>query len=118
RRAATRNGDLGQADRCSRAVLQRAPGNSDTLPPAGCVNHQPGRPAEALRFLAAAVRRNARSAGAHAELGLVQHRLERYAEALASYDAALAIEPDNCDLFNRRAVTLLRLDPPDPAPAP
>jgi hypothetical protein len=113
--AAHRDGDLAQADRLCRAVLQRDPGNFDALHLAGCVNHELGRLAEALRFLAAAVRRNARSAAALSELGLVQHRLERYAEALASYDAALAIEPDSCDLLNRRAVALLRLDRPDEA---
>jgi tetratricopeptide (TPR) repeat protein len=113
--AAHRNGDLAQADRLCRAVLQREPGNYDVLHLAGCVNHELGRLAEALRFLAAAVRRNVRSAAALTDLGLVQHRLEQYADALASYDAALALAPDDCDLINRRAVALLRLDRPDDA---
>ncbi len=113
--AAHRDGDLAQADRLSRAVLQRDPGNFAVLHLAGCVNRELGRPAEALRFLAAAVRRDAGSAAALSDLGLVQHRLERYADALASYDAALAITPDDCDVINRRAVALLRLDRPDEA---
>ena len=113
--AAHRDGDLAQADRLCRAVLQRDPGNFDVLYLAGGVNHELGRLAEALRFLAAAVRRNARSAAALSDLGLVQHRLERHADALASYDAALAIAPDDCDLINRRAVALLRLDRPEAA---
>jgi tetratricopeptide (TPR) repeat protein len=113
--AAHRDGDLAQADRLCRAVLQRDPGNFDVLHLAGSVNHQLGRLAEALRFLAAAVRRHAGSAAALSDLGLVQHRLERHAEALASYDAALAIASDDCDLINRRAVALLRLDRPDEA---
>ena len=62
--AAHRDGDLAQADRHCRAVLQRNPGNFDVLHLAGCVNHELGRLAEALRFLAAAVRRNAGSAAA------------------------------------------------------
>jgi tetratricopeptide (TPR) repeat protein len=113
--AAHRDGDLAQADRLCRAVLQRDPGDFDVLHLAGCVNHEFGRLAEALRFLSAAVRRNARSAAALSDLGLVQHRLERYADALASYDAALALAPDDRDLINRRAVALLRLDRPDEA---
>jgi tetratricopeptide (TPR) repeat protein len=113
--AAHREGDFAGADRLYRTVLQRDPGNFEVLHLAGCVNHELGRPGEALRFLAAAVRRNARSAAALSDLGLVQHRLERYADALASHDAALAIEPGNCDIMNRRAVTLLRLDRPEEA---
>src|SRR5262249_45454023 len=77
--AAHRDGDLPQADRLYGGVRQRAPGNSDILHLAGCVNPQLARLAEALRFLAAAVPRKARSAAALAELGVVQHRLERYA---------------------------------------
>ncbi len=113
--AAHRAGDLAQADRLCRAVLQRDPGNFAVLHLAGCLNHELGRLPEALRFLAAAVRRNAHSAAALSDLGLVQHRLERYGEALASYDAALALAPEDCDTMNRRAVTLLRLDRPDEA---
>lgn len=113
--AAHRDGDLAEADRLYRALLQRDPDNFDVLHLAGSVNRELGRLSEALRFLAAAVRRNARSAAALSDLGLVQHRLERYADALASYDAALAIEPDDCDIINRRAVALLRLDRPEMA---
>jgi len=113
--AAHRDGDLAEADRLCRAVLQRDPGNFDVLHLAGSVNRELGRLGEALRFLAAAVRRNAGSAAALSDLGLVQHLSERYADALASHDAALAIAPDDCDVINRRAATLRRLDRPDEA---
>ena len=113
--AAHRDGDLAEADRLYRAVLQRDPGNFDVLHLAGCLSYERGRHGEALRLLAAAVRRNGRSAAALSDLGLVQHALERYADALASQDAALAIEPDNGEIINRRAVTLLRLDRPEQA---
>jgi Tfp pilus assembly protein PilF len=79
------------------------------------LNHQCGRPARALRFLAAALKRDARSAEALSNYGLVLHALGRTEEALTSYKAGLAIEPDNADLLNKHGIALLDLGRPQEA---
>lgn len=43
------------------------------------------------------------------ERGMALHRAGRFAEALASFDAALALEPDSADLCNSRGNALRRL---------
>ena len=42
--------------------------------------------------------------------GLVLSRLERYEEALAAYDRALAIDPNNAQALNRKGLTLKKLE--------
>jgi tetratricopeptide (TPR) repeat protein len=113
--AAHQDGTLAQADRLYRVVLAHDPNHFDALHLIGYLSFQRGRFTEALRFLAAAVRRNARSAEALSDLGIAQHAAESYAEALASHDAALAIEPGNATYINRRAAALLRLGRPGEA---
>jgi len=113
--SAHQDGALAQADRLYRTLLTHDPDHFDALHLIGYLSFQRGRFAEALRFLAAAVRRNARSAEALSDLGIAQHAAENYAEALASHDAALVIEPGNATYINRRAAALLRLGRPGEA---
>src|SRR5262249_17270075 len=68
--AAHQDGALTRADRLYRTVLSHDPGHFDALHLIGYLSFQRGRFAEALRFLAAAVRRNARSAEALSDLGI------------------------------------------------
>jgi hypothetical protein len=113
--SAHQDGALAQADRLYRVVLAHDPDHFDALHLIGYLSFQRGRFSEALRFLAAAVRRNVRSAEALSDLGIAQHAAGNYAEALASHDAALVIEPGNATYINRRAAALLRLDRPGEA---
>ncbi len=113
--AAHGDGDLRRADRLYRAALAHDPDNFDLLHFLGDVSFQRGRLDDALRFLAAAVARNARSAAALSDLAFAQHTLARYEEALASHTAALALEPENPDLINRYAITLIHLGRAEPA---
>jgi hypothetical protein len=106
-RTAHVEGALAQAEKLYEKILKLDPDNFDALHLLGFLNHQSGRPAEALLFLAAALARNGRSAEAHSNHGLVLHELGRIEDALASYDNALAIDPGNVDLLNTYAAALL-----------
>jgi hypothetical protein len=113
--AAHQNGALGQADRLYRAALVHDPDHFDALHLLGSLSLQRGRLVDARRFLAAAVRRNPRSAEARSDLGVAHHGAGDHAAALASHDAALALEPGNAGYINRRAAALLRLGRPSEA---
>jgi tetratricopeptide (TPR) repeat protein len=107
--AAHGKGALTQAEKLYKAILADNPDNFDVLHRLGMLNHQCGRPAQALRFLAAALKRDARSAEAWSNYGLVLHALGRTQEALASYETGLGIEPNNVDLHNKYGIALLDL---------
>ena len=67
-----------------------------------CSSNRPGEPAEALKLIGKALASNDRSAVAHSNRGIVLAALSRNEEALASYQAALALKPDYVDaLYNR-----------------
>jgi tetratricopeptide (TPR) repeat protein len=108
-------GDLEQAEKLYKTILERDPKNFDALHLLGFLNHQRGRSTIALPLLAAAIRHNAQSVAALSNYGLVLHALNRTVEALASYQAALAIEPNNADLLNVQGIALLNLGRPQEA---
>ncbi len=108
-------GDLPKAEKLYKMILARDSGRFDALHLLGFLKYQSGRPAEALRYLAAALERNAHSAEALTSQGLALHALGRCADACASYEAALAITPDDADLHNKHAVALIDLGRPHDA---
>jgi tetratricopeptide (TPR) repeat protein len=103
------DGELGEAERLYRAVLQREPANFDALHLLGMLNYQRGRSASALALIRAALQVDPRRADAHSDLGLVLYASGSFAEALASYDAAHALAPDEPDTLNGRGVVLSQL---------
>jgi len=108
--AAHREGALALAERRYKAVLARDPDHADALHLLGYLNYQAGRPVQALRYLAHALKHDGRSSALLSTYGLVLHALGRIGEALTQYDAALALAPDDADLLNRRGAACLRLD--------
>ena len=64
---------------------------------------------EAHRLFSAAVKINPRAPGAWVNLGQVLHALKRNQEALACFDKARALEPDDVDILNHHANALLSL---------
>lgn len=110
--AAHRGGALAQAEERYQAVLARNPAHVGALHLLGYLKYQTGRPAEALHYLAQALKQNGRSSELLSTYGLVLHTLGRIDEALTHYDAALALAPEDVDLLNRRGVACLRLDRP------
>jgi tetratricopeptide (TPR) repeat protein len=104
RRAAAlhQSGQLRAAETLYRGVLAVRPDQFDALHLLGVLKQQTGEPAEALKLIGKALASNDRSAVAHSNCGIVLAALARNEEALASYQAALALKPDYVDaLYNR-----------------
>src|ERR1051326_6794505 len=75
-------GQLGEAEALYRCTLDADPDNFDALHLYGVLKHQRGDHADALAFIARALKTNARSAAAHSHYGAVLAMLGRTAEAL------------------------------------
>src|ERR1700733_1465845 len=60
----------------------------------GVIARQTGRHPRAVELIGRAIAQHGGSAAAHFSLGVALTALGRHQEALASYEAALALEPD------------------------
>lgn len=108
-RAAHGEGALARAEKHYKAVLERDSGHGGALHLLGLLNHQAGRHAQALRYMAEALKSSTRSPDLLSDYGLVLHTLGHTEEALAHFEAALTIDPDNPDIMSKRGVACLRL---------
>ncbi len=102
--AAHRRGDLGQAERLYRQVLEAAPGSFPACHMLGVLRAQQGRNAEAAALIETAIKANPRSAAALTNYGNVLSSLGHYPEALASFDKALALQADPIALNNKGSI--------------
>lgn len=100
--ACYQSGDIAEAERLCRTVLEADADHFNALLLLGLLEHQRKNEREAHRLVGHALRVNQASPEALAIHGAVLRALHRYEEALASYDRALAIRPDFVDaLYNR-----------------
>ena len=79
-----------------------------------------GRTEQAETMIAGVLAVDAQDPWSQALLGSIRRQQRRFREALALYDAALALDPDNPDLRTRRdevAVCLTPAAPETPGPA-
>jgi tetratricopeptide (TPR) repeat protein len=104
-----RRAEWREAEALYRAILQRQPDHFDALHLCGVLMHQCGQPAAALKLIAAALKANAKAAHAHSNQGLVLAVLDRHAEALASYERAIALKPEYPEALNNRGNALRAL---------
>jgi tetratricopeptide (TPR) repeat protein len=103
-----RQGRLAEAEHIYSAIVACMPDHFDALHLLGVLRQEQSRPAEALSLIAAALRLNARSAEAHANYGIVLDGLGRHAEALESFERALALEPAHTGALAGRGRIALR----------
>ena len=82
------------------------PGNGDVLKLLVQTLIQTGRLQKALTMCEAALRRDRRFHEAWASLGLVYRRTHRSAQALACFDEAIALKPDDVESVANRAIAL------------
>ncbi|MFM9979276.1 MAG: tetratricopeptide repeat protein, partial [Burkholderiales bacterium] len=95
-------GRLGEAEPLYREILAFQPANFDALHLLGVVCHQTGRHEAAIGYIRQAIAVNPRQPALHSNLGLALQALSQSAEALESYDRAVALDPTYFDaLVNR-----------------
>lgn len=101
---AHRDGRLPQAARLYGEVLAAKPDHFDALHMLGVIKLQHGELGEALRLMLRALETEPRSPDVLINYGLTLNALNRLDEALASFDAAIAIKPDAAAYNNRGSV--------------
>jgi TolB-like protein len=87
--------------------MSLAPGNADLMSDAAAVERSLGQWDTAQKLLRDAQRLDPRSVSVHIQIGRVLLLLRRYREARQTFDAGLALSPDNLNLIERRAMTFL-----------
>jgi len=102
-------GQLPDAARLYRRVLQRAPMHFDAHHMLGLIEYQQRNFQGALSHLERALQLDPAQAPAHANLGNALRQLGRHDEALASLDRAIAVRPDYAAAHYNRGNVLLDL---------
>ena len=109
-------GRSSEAEAAYAAILERYPGHADALHHLGLIKKEQGRRIEAHDLLTAALARcSTAPKGVHdtadilIKRGDILYALERYFEAVVSYDHALALAPANANCHIKRGLTLYYL---------
>ena len=88
-------GKLADAERTCAEVLQQQPNHFDAMHLLGVIAFQTQRTQRGVELISKAIGLNANVASAHSNLGNGLKDLKRPEEALASYDKAIALKPDD-----------------------
>ncbi|MBB6206988.1 tetratricopeptide (TPR) repeat protein [Paraburkholderia fungorum] len=100
--ALQQNGALAEAEELYREILELKPRHFDALQLLGSLALQAGRVQEGIEFLKKALAINAKQAPLHSNLAYALNALQRFDEALASADRALALQSGFPDALNNR----------------
>lgn len=101
------NGDLAEAERHYREILDRQADHADALHLIGVIRFQQGAHAEAEDMIRRAIAADGAAAMYHANLGRVLKAAARPGEAAAAYRAALALAPGDPTLMSDLAAALV-----------
>lgn len=107
--AAHQAGELDEAARRYRAVLEVAPEEPNALTNLGTVALQQGRLAEGVALIEASLKIRPNQSNAINNRGNALIGLGRMAEALAAFDRAVELDPDNAEAHSNRGVALIDL---------
>jgi protein O-GlcNAc transferase len=103
------HGQLADAERCYRQLLNTQPGHAEARHLFGILRFQQGRSDEALELIAAALKDKPNYPDALYNRGNIFAALGRFEDAVASYDQALALRADYAEAHQNRGNALLRL---------
>ena len=103
-------GDLDQAERIYRSILEYEPVNVEALHYLGLVMHQRGDNEMACELISGACEAGLDNAKVHNNLGSVLIELERYDEALSHLDRSLTIDPEHSNAFFNRGRALVEME--------
>lgn len=109
---------LSEAQTLYEGVVRLIPKHFHALHQLGVIAGQRGLPKKAVEFIATAIEAEPNNKGicaAHMNMGLALMELGRFDAALASYDRAVAVAPENSEAHLSRAVVLERLRRTDAA---
>ena len=101
-----RAGRLAEAEALYRTILESMPDHAETLRLLATLCYQTGHLEEAARWVAQSLHANPRSTLALNAQGLILQAQRRPLEACASYDRALALQPDFAEAYNNRGNAL------------
>src|SRR5262249_36245638 len=99
-------GRLNEAARLYQDILQESPQHFDALHMLGVIAYQRGDHAAALPLIDQALAINPHAPSAHNNRGVVLAEMQRREEAIASYEAAIALAPDYVDAVINRGNAL------------
>ena len=88
-------GRLAEAETLYRETLALKPDHADALHLLGVLASQVGQHEVAVDLIGRAIAQDRRNARYHSNLGLALASLQRLEQALASYDRALSLRPDD-----------------------
>jgi tetratricopeptide (TPR) repeat protein len=103
-------GRLADAEECYRQVLAAQPDNADALHLLGVIAYQVRRHDAAIVLIGQAIARNNRNPLYFSNFGLALQQQGMVREAIASYDGALALEPNYAEAHNNRGDALRALN--------
>jgi predicted O-linked N-acetylglucosamine transferase (SPINDLY family) len=104
-------GRLQQAE----AIYRTLPNNADALHLLGVIAAQTGQSAVAVEYITRAIGRNGSAASYHCNLGSAYQNLHRLDDAIASFQQALALDPDYALAHNNLGNALKDSGRPDEA---
>ncbi len=101
-------GRLAEAQALYRQVLNVSPHNADALHYSGLIYYQTGDSATAVRLISESIRLQPSSL-MHCNLGAAQQALGHHDAAIASYRAAIALQPDYAEAYSNLGAALQEL---------
>lgn len=109
------SGNFSEAQKIYTEILNTQPTNFSALQLTGMVYLQTGQHQAAIDYLNKAIQVNPQFAACYINRGIALQALQRFDEALQSYDAAIRIQPDYVEAYSNRGVTLNALKQYDEA---
>lgn len=103
-------GRIAEAQAAYKAILKRAPRNSDAWHFLGIVHAQLGQPQDAVKCIEKAVALAPDHVEAHFNLGSVLVGLNRHADAIRCFERVVALDPGNVEARNNLGCTLAILN--------
>lgn len=104
-----RRGAVAQAQKIYQEILNVEPGHFDCLHLLGVSHAQAGEFERAVDLISVALSINSNNALAHFNRGNALKDIERFGEALVSFEHALELRSDYAEAHNNRGITLLKL---------
>ncbi len=103
------SGNLSEAERLCRLILQKVPCHVDATQLLGIILERRGQYDESVKLLHEAIRQAPGHAHLHNSLGMALHKLNKINEAVLEFNKAIEIQPDFAKAHNNLGVALMKL---------